>query len=91
MLLRHMGNVGIAILICFEERNSFYSMDRGLGNPHINSGRFGKEKTLFTCSESNTVLGSSSPKPRPYTVDLSASRESRMTLQFKTQPKTLTG
>jgi hypothetical protein len=46
MLLRHMGNVGIAILICFEGRNAFYSMDRGLGNHRNKSGRFGKEKIL---------------------------------------------
>jgi hypothetical protein len=37
---------GIRDPFCFEEGNSLYSIDRGLGKPRIESGRFGKEKIL---------------------------------------------
>jgi len=47
MILRYMGSVDIVILICFEGRNSLYSMDRGLGKPRIQSGCFGKKKIFF--------------------------------------------
>ena len=49
--LRHMGSVGIVIFICFEERNSLYSMDRGLVNPVTSLGVLEKRKIFFTCHE----------------------------------------